>query len=168
MRWRWVIARHLVRDRTRLTGRVVDVHGCTLDMSGCPKPNVVIDVDACGRESVDVASALRGQRKCDYVLLSGHHRALDVLFIEAKTSDYHRKLRDKVSQIVSSRAAFENLRTSCEPRVTVSSYSGIVVSNIVQRSTAILARLRRVNAESGVSVRLAKCGEDIWNALAAQ
>jgi len=167
MRWRWVIARHFVRDRTRKSERVIDVRGCVLDMTSCRTPNVVVDVDACEAESSDVARSLEGYRRCDFVLMSGDESSLDVALIEVTSSDYPRRLPDKIAQVVASREVFETLRKSCEPRVFVNSYRGIVVSNIVPRSAAILTRLRNVYADSGVRVRLSRCGEDIGSALAA-
>ena len=167
MMWKWVIARHFVRDRNRKLERVIDVRGCVLDMTGCPTPNVVVDVDACEEECSDVAKSLKGNRRCDFVLMSGDESSLDVVFIEVTTSDYPRRLPDKIEQVVVSRDVFEGLRKSCEPRVAVNSYSGVVVSNVVPRSAAILSRLRNVYADYGVRVRLARCGEDIGKALSA-
>lgn len=167
MMWKWVIARHFVRERTRMVSRVKNVGGCILDMTSCRTPNVVVDVDACEEECPDVAKSLEGNRRCDFVLMSGDESSLDVVFIEVTSSDYRRRLPDKIEQVVGSRDVFEGLRQSCEPGVFVNSYRGIVVSNIVPRSAAIRTRLIKVYAESRVRVRLARCGENIGSTLAA-
>ena len=167
MRWRRIIARHIARDSSGLSARVRDVRGCKLDLTGFPSPNVLIDVDACERESVDVATMLHGRQRCDFVIATGNHQALDVVFIEVTTSKFRRKMPNKIEQVVSSKEVFDELVALCEPKVTVKSFGGIVVSNIIPRSMAIQRRLNTVGAKSGMRMRLAKCGEDIWRAFTA-
>lgn len=162
MRWRRIIARHLANDRARITSRVRDVRGCTLDMDGCPTPNVVIDIDACEAEERDLANSLRSRRHCDFLLMSGDELSLNVILIEVTSSRHPRKIPGKIEQIVSSKILFDELNVSCGPPATVAAYHGVVVSNVVRRSGAQRSRLIGEGKRHGISMRLAMCGNDIW------
>ena len=162
MRWKWIIARHLARDRTRVTSRVRDVLGCTLDMDSCPTPNIVIDIDACESEDRDLANCLRSRRHCDFLLMSGDESSLNVILIEVTSSSHPRKIPDKIEQIVSSKILFDELNASCGPPAVVATYHGVVVSNVVRRSGAQRIKLNDAGKLHGINMRLAMCGNDIW------
>ena len=165
MRWKRIIARYLLRDPSRERSRDIDVRGCSVDLRSCPSPNVLVDVDACASESSEVSAALQDRRKCDLILIYGEESSAHVILIEASNTQYNSKFSRGIKQIVSTKAALDELRSSLSPEVIVLVHHGVLVSNISRRSATSRPDLRRLLTKHGINFAMAECGEDVWSRI---
>lgn len=165
MKWKRVVARHLVLDRSRVWNRFRNVHGCGVDLRSCPSPNLLIDVDACVCESSEVSEALRGRRKCDLVLIYGHESSVRVILIEASNTRYNSKFSRGIEQIVSTKVVLDEIWSSLDPEVDVRGHHGVLVSNISRRSATSRPDLRRRLTEHGINFTMAECGKNVWSRI---